>query len=66
MRLDDFYDLDKFISDKKMFSDDVVSLYEFIAKFRYKNLFKNPELLNLSDALLGPPMSLVEHHMDQD
>tara|TARA_B100000700_G_C15035678_1_gene852680 strand:+ start:1059 stop:2987 length:1929 start_codon:yes stop_codon:yes gene_type:complete len=51
---DDFYDLDKFISDKKMFSDDVVSLYEFIAKFRYKSLFKNPENIKfVQDALFG-------------
>ncbi len=51
---DEFYDLDKFISDKKMFSDDVVSLYEFIAKFRYKSLFKNPENIKfVQDALFG-------------
>ena len=51
---DDFYDLDKFISDKKMFSDDVVSLYEFIAKFRYKSLFKNPENIKfVQEALFG-------------
>ncbi len=50
----EFLDLDKFISDKKMFSDDVVSLYEFIAKFRYKSLFKNPENIKfVQDALFG-------------
>ena len=38
-----FSDLDQFIADKKLFSDDVVSLYEFIAKFKYKSLFRNPE-----------------------
>ena len=31
-----FQDLDKFIADKETFSDDVVNLYEFIAKFKYK------------------------------
>tara|TARA_B100000029_G_scaffold336927_1_gene329062 strand:+ start:1354 stop:3288 length:1935 start_codon:yes stop_codon:yes gene_type:complete len=49
-----FQDLDKFIADKKLFSDDVVSLYEFIAKFKYKSLFRNPENIKfVQDALFG-------------
>ena len=49
-----FDDLNKFISDKKLFSDDVVSLYEFIAKFKYKSLFRNPENIKfVQDALFG-------------
>ena len=49
-----FSDLEKFISDKKLFDDDVVSLYEFIAKFKYKSLFKNPENIKfVQDALYG-------------
>ena len=37
-----------------MFSDDVVTLYEFIAKFKYKSLFKNPENIKfVQDALFG-------------
>ena len=49
-----FQNLDQFIADKKMFSDDEVSLYEFIAKFRYKSLFKNPENIKfVQDALFG-------------
>tara|TARA_Y100001970_G_scaffold93214_1_gene117533 strand:- start:5333 stop:7267 length:1935 start_codon:yes stop_codon:yes gene_type:complete len=49
-----FKDLDQFIKDKKMFADDVVSLYEFIAKFKYKSLFKNPENIKfVQDALFG-------------
>ena len=40
--------------DKKLFSDDVVSLYEFIAKVKYKSLFKNPENIKfVQDALFG-------------
>ncbi len=51
---DQFLDLDQFIKDKKLFSDDVVSLYEFIAKFKYKSLFKNPENIKfVQDALFG-------------
>ena len=47
-------DLDQFIEDKKMFSDDVVSLYEFITKFKYKSLFKNPENIKfVQDALFA-------------
>tara|TARA_A100001037_G_C14837523_1_gene494977 strand:+ start:27 stop:587 length:561 start_codon:yes stop_codon:yes gene_type:complete len=49
-----FENLDQFIADKKMFSDDEVSLYEFIAKFRYKSLFRNPENIKfVQDALFG-------------
>ncbi len=49
-----FENLDQFIADKKMFSDDEVSLYEFIAKFRYKSLFKNPENIKfVQEALFG-------------
>ena len=36
-----FSDLNKFIEDRKLFSDDVVSLYDFISKFKYKSLFRN-------------------------
>ena len=51
---DKFLDLNQFIKDKKMFSDDVVSLYEFIAKFKYRSLFKNPENIKfVQDALFG-------------
>ena len=51
---DEFSDLDKFLEDKKLFSDDVVSLYEFIAKFKYKSLFRNPENIKfVQDALFG-------------
>lgn len=51
---DEYLDLDQFIKDKKMFSDDVVSLYEFIAKFKYKSLFKNPENIKfVQDALFA-------------
>jgi len=49
-----FSDLDQFIADKKLFSDDVVSLYEFIAKFKYKSLFRNPENIKfVQEALFG-------------
>tara|TARA_Y100000590_G_scaffold400530_1_gene484670 strand:- start:4340 stop:6268 length:1929 start_codon:yes stop_codon:yes gene_type:complete len=49
-----FHDLDKFIADKKFFSDDVVNLYDFIAKFKYKSLFRNPENIKfVQDALFG-------------
>jgi len=49
-----FVDLNQFIEDKKAFSDDVVSLYEFIARFKYKSLFKNPENIKfVQDALFG-------------
>ena len=50
----EFDDLDQFIADKKLFSDDVVSLYEFIAKFKYTSLFRNPENIKfVHDALFG-------------
>ena len=49
-----FENLEQFIADKKMFSDDEVSMYEFIAKFRYKSLFRNPENIKfVQDALFG-------------
>ncbi len=49
-----FKNLDQFLFDKKLFSDDTVSLYEFIAKFRYKSLFRNPENIKfVHDALFG-------------
>ena len=51
---ENFRDLDQFIADKKLFSDDVVSLYEFIARFKYKSLFRNPENIKfVQDALFG-------------
>jgi len=51
---ENFRDLDQFIADKKLFSDDVVSLYEFITRFKYKSLFKNPENIKfVQDALFG-------------
>ena len=44
----------KFITDKKLYSEDVVSLYDFISKFKYKSLFKNPENIKfVQDALFG-------------
>ncbi len=49
-----FENLDQFIADKKLFADDVVSLYDFIVKFKYKSLFKNPENIKfVQDALFG-------------
>jgi len=49
-----FKDLDIFIADKKLFSDDTASLYEFIEKFKYKSLFKNPENIKfVQDALFA-------------
>ena len=49
-----FKDLDTFIADKKLFSDDTASLYEFIEKFKYKSLFKNPENIKfVQDALFA-------------
>ena len=51
---ENFRDLDQFIADKKLFSDDVVSLYKFIARFKYKSLFRNPENIKfVQDALFG-------------
>ena len=49
-----FKGVDEFIKNKEMFSEDVVSLYEFIAKFKYKSLFRNPENIRfVRDALFG-------------
>ena len=49
-----FENLDEFILDKKIFSDDPVSLYKLIEKFKYKSLFKNPENIKfVQDALFG-------------
>ena len=49
-----FSDLEQFIANKKLFSEDVVSLYDFIVKFKYKSLFKNPENIKfVKDALYG-------------
>ena len=51
---DNFDDLNQFIEDKKLFSGDVVSLYDFIAKYKYKSLFRNPENIKfVQDALYG-------------
>tara|TARA_B100002052_G_C15665766_1_gene499421 strand:+ start:15 stop:575 length:561 start_codon:yes stop_codon:yes gene_type:complete len=49
-----FKDLNQFINDRKTFSDDVVNLYEFISKYKYKSLFRNPENIKfVQDALFG-------------
>ncbi len=49
-----FNDLEQFIADKELFSEDVVSLYDFIVKFKYKSLFRNPENIKfVKDALYG-------------
>ena len=49
-----FDNLKQFIQDKKIFSEDVVSLYDFISKFKYKSLFRNPENIKfVQDALFG-------------
>ena len=49
-----FKGLDEFIKNKEIFSEDVVNLYEFIAKFKYKSLFRNPENIRfVRDALFG-------------
>ena len=51
---DNFKNLNQFLLDKKQFSEDVVSLYDFIVKFKYKSLFRNPENINfVKDALFG-------------
>ncbi len=51
---DNFDDLNQFIEDKKLFSGDVESLYDFIAKYKYKSLFRNPENIKfVQDALYG-------------
>tara|TARA_B100002051_G_scaffold255305_1_gene270817 strand:+ start:2832 stop:4766 length:1935 start_codon:yes stop_codon:yes gene_type:complete len=49
-----FKDLNQFITDKKLFSEDSSSFYEFISKFKYKSLFENPENIKfVQDALFG-------------
>ena len=49
-----FNDLEKFINNKNLFPDDVGTLYEFIAKFKYKSLFRNQENIKfVQDALFG-------------
>ena len=51
---DKFSGLEQFIEDKKTYDEDVVSLYEFISRFKYKSLFKNPENIKfVKDALFG-------------
>ena len=49
-----FDDLNKFIENKEVFKGDVVNLFEFISKFKYKSLFRNPENIKfVHDALFG-------------
>ena len=49
-----FKDLNEFISKKKLFSDDKMSLYELITRFKYKSLFRNSENIKfVQDALFG-------------
>ena len=49
-----FDDLKEFLSDKKFFSEDIVNLYSYISKYKYKSLFKNPENIKfVQDALFG-------------
>jgi len=49
-----FKDLNEFISEKKFFSDDKMSLYELITRFKYKSLFRNSENIKfVQDALFG-------------
>ncbi len=49
-----FLDLDKFIDDKKFFSENSLGLYDFITRFKYKSLFRNPENIKfVQDALFG-------------
>ena len=49
-----FKDLNQFINDRKTFSDDVVNLYDFISRYKYKSLFRNPENIKfVQDALFG-------------
>ena len=51
---DKFSGLEQFIVDKKTYDEDVVSLYEFISRFKYKSLFRNPENIKfVKDALFG-------------
>ena len=49
-----FDDLNQFIENKEIFKGDVVNLFEFISKFKYKSLFRNPENIKfVHDALFG-------------
>jgi len=49
-----FKDLNEFISEKKLFSDDKMSLYELITRFKYKSLFRNSANIKfVQDALFG-------------
>ncbi len=49
-----FSGLEEFINNKKLSPDDLGTLYEFIAKFRYKSLFRNQENIKfVQDALFG-------------
>ncbi len=49
-----FKDLNEFISKKKLFSDDKMSLYELITRFKYKSLFRNSANIKfVQDALFG-------------
>ena len=49
-----FTDLNQFIEDKKILSDDSVTLSDFIGKFKYKSLFKNSENIKfVQDALFA-------------
>ena len=49
-----FNGLEEFINNKNLFPDDVGTLYEFIAKFKYKSLFRNQENIKfVQDALFG-------------
>ncbi len=51
---ENFKNLDQFIEDKKLFSEDETSLFELITKFKYKSLFRNPENIKfVQDALFG-------------
>ncbi len=51
---DKFSGLEQFIVDKKTYDEDVVSLHEFISRFKYKSLFRNPENIKfVKDALFG-------------
>ena len=64
---DKFSDLNQFIEDRKVFADDVVSLYDFISKFRYKAYLEIQKILNLLLMLcMVQPMNLGEPLMDQD
>ena len=46
--------LNQLIENKEIFKGDVVNLFEFISKFKYKSLFRNPENIKfVHDALFG-------------